>query len=162
MMCAFAVRCVCVVRHAEKSRTKTYVCSDTPPCAHAKCLRVYQQHVHMYKHMWTSVSLRASTRFSPDVVFLTLRSPSFKSQHWSYSNHFQDHGMYTDTYTLTYTYTYTRVHIYTQIHNTHKDTHIHAYSYKYTYFHTNYHESSRTQPQLEWKCDVSVLCVIFV
>ena len=25
-----------------------------------------------------------------------------------------------------------------------------------------YHESSRTQPQLEWKCDVSVLCVFFV
>ena len=23
---------------------------------------------------------------------------------------------------------------------------------------TSYHEASRTQPQLEWKCDVSVLC----
>ena len=28
--------------------------------------------------------------------------------------------------------------------------------------HIYYHDSSRTQPQLEWKCDVSVLCMLFV
>ena len=86
---------------------------------------------YIYRTVYTSASRQASTRVSSDVVLLKLRSPSFQVLIlWSYTNHVQDHGMYTYT-----------------------DTHI------YKYIHTSYNESSRTQPQLEWNGDVRVLCV---
>ena len=107
-----------------------------------------------------AASREASTKFSPDVALLTLRSPSFKSQHLSYLlKHFQDHGMYTDTCTHTYTYTNTYTCTYPYIHISRE---IFMYMYIHISIYTCYHESSRTQPQMEWKCDVSVLCVLFV
>ena len=42
---------------------------------------------------------------------------------------------------------------------THKNTHVHVPVHIYTHV---YHESSRTQPQLEWKCNVSVLYMLFM
>ena len=42
--------CVCVLRHAEKTRKNPYVDSDTPPCVHSKRPRVCRQPAHMLKH----------------------------------------------------------------------------------------------------------------
>ena len=60
-------------------------------------------------------------RHEPPPAFALLRqgSPSFKSRHsLSYTNHFQDHGIYTFTctYQKTYAYTYTNTHSYTFTH----------------------------------------------
>ena len=54
-------------------------------------------------------------------------------------------------------YTYTQTHQY--INDTHKDTLLHTYTCT-LYIYTCYHASSMTQPQLEWECDVSVLCML--
>ena len=65
---------------------------------------------------------RYSTRFSPNFALLRLRSTSFQVLTLlSYSNHFQDHGMYTYTNTSLYAYTNT-----------------YTYSYAFTFFCT-YH-----------------------
>ena len=61
-----------------------------------------QLYTRAQRTICTSVSLRPFTMMFPGFALLRLRSPSFNSQHFSYSNHFQDHGIYTDTHMHTH------------------------------------------------------------
>ena len=131
------LRCgVCVWSGTLKNRTKTYVGSDTPLCVHSKRLRVYQQQVHMYKHMWTSVSLE-----SPPTTRLTQTTLKITEC--------------TQTFSHTYTCTYTHVHMYTHIHYTHMDTHVFIHKYIYTQVIINHQGHNHS-----WNGSVMCLCCV--
>ena len=72
-------------------------------------------------------------------------------------------------HTCTYIYIHTYIHNDTHIDYTNKDTNANHTKQRDTHLHVHFHivpqatqNHQETQPQLDWKCDVSVLCMLFV